>query len=140
MSSQTANNFRLLLAQGEIDFSSDVFKIILMAEGFTFDPDSHDLYADVASYELAAGYGYTTGGLTLTGVVIAQDDINDRVNISWNNAGWTATGDDVGPVCGAIIYDDTVTGDPVVGFIDFGGSYTQADGGQATIANIAVWV
>lgn len=138
MASQAANNFRMLLAAGSVNFSSDVFKIILMRSGFTFNPDSHDLYADVSASELAAGYGYTTGGNTLAGVSVDQDDVNDRCLITWNNTSWTASGGDVGPVVGAIIYDDTLAGDPIVGFIDFSGEYTEADGGMATIANISV--
>ena len=140
MSSQLANNFRLLLANGSINFGSDTFKIILMAEGFTFNPDSHDLYSDVSASELSAGVGYTTGGNTLAGVTLTQNDTADRVYVTWSNTSWTASGGDIGPVCGAIILDDTVANDPVVGFIDFGGSFTEPDGGTATIANITVTI
>lgn len=138
MASQASNNFRYLLATKAIDMANDVFKIMLMGSGFTFDPDTHDELADVSADELAAGYGYTTGGNTLSGVSVDIDTVNDRVNVTWNNTSWTASGGDVGPVCGAIIYDDTVTDDPIVGFIDFEGEYTEADGGMATIANITV--
>jgi len=138
MATQVANNFRMLLAAGGPNFSSDVFKIILMQEGFVFDPDTHDLYADVSASEQANGFGYTTGGATLTGVAVTQNDTDNRADITWASASWTAAGGDVGPVCGAIIYDDTLTSDPIVGFIDFNGSYTEADGGTASIANIKI--
>lgn len=138
MASQAANNFRMLMAAGTPNFSSDTFKIMLMAAGFTFNPATHDLLADVSASEVAAGYGYTTGGNTLAGVTVTQDDVNNRALVTWNNTSWTASGGDVGPVCGAIIYDDTLASDPIVGFIDFEGEYTEADGGMATIANISV--
>ena len=140
MASRVSNNFRLLLATKIVDFSADTFKIILMQEGFVFNPDTHDLYANVSASEVANGVGYTTGGNTLTGVAVTQNDTDDRVYVTWNNTSWTAAAGDIGPACGAIIYDDTVADDPIVGFIDFLGSYTEPDGGIATIANIKVTI
>lgn len=138
MAGTIANNFRVLLAQGAVDFDGDTFKAIAMKEGFVFNPATHDLYADVSASEQATGYGYTAGGVTLTGVSIVQNDTAARADITWNNITWTASGGDVGPLAGVIIYDDTVTNDPIVGYINFGGSYTVADGGTATVANVKV--
>ena len=138
MAGTIANNFRVLIAQGAVDFDADTFKAIAMVEGFVFNPATHDLYADVSASEQTTGYGYTTGGVTLTGVSIAQNDTDARADITWNNITWTASGGDVGPLAGVIIYDDTITNDPIVGYIDFGGAYTVADGGTATVANVKV--
>ena len=140
MASRVSNNFRLLLATKIVDFANDTFKIILMQEGFVFNPDTHDLLANVSASEVANGFGYTTGGNTLAGVAVTQNDTDDRVYVTWNNTSWTAAAGDIGPACGAIIYDDTVVNDPLVGFIDFLGSYTEPDGGIATIANIKVTI
>ena len=140
MSSQVSNNFRMLLAGGVPDFNLDVFKIILLGSGFVFNPDTNDLYTDVSPSELATLNGYTAGGATLSGISVLQDDVNDRASITWNNISWTATGGDIGPTVGAIIYDDTVVDDPIVGFIDFSAEYTEADGGIATITNITVTI
>ena len=138
MANAASNHIKYLLATKAIDFSSDTFKIILMQSGFIFDKDTHEEYADVSASELPNGNGYTTGGETLGGVAVAEDDVNDRCAVTWSNEQWTASGGPIGPSCGAIIYDDTVANDPIVGFIDFGGDITQADGGIATITNIAV--
>ena len=138
MAGTIANNFRVLIAQGVVDFDALTFKAIAMKEGFVFNPATHDLYADVSASEQTTGYGYTAGGVTLTGVSIAQNDTDARADITWNNITWTASGGDVGPLAGVIIYDDTITGDPIVGYIDFGGAYTVADGGTATLANVKV--
>lgn len=141
MASTASNKIKYLLATKAIDFANDTFKIILMQTGFTFDKDTHHGYADVSASELATGNGYTAGGATLSGVAVTEDDTDDRTEITWNNATWTASGGSIGPSPGAIIYDDTVTtptADPVVGYIDFGGDQTEADGGTATIANIEV--
>lgn len=138
MASYAANKIKYLLATKNIDFENDVFKIILMQSGFTFDVDTHHGYADVSGSELATGYGYTAGGATLGGVTVLEDDNNDRTSITWNNAAWTASGGSIGPTPGAIIYDDTPTtpqAKPIVGYIDFGGDQTEADGGVATVAN-----
>lgn len=138
MAGTIANNFRVLIAQGAVDFDADTFKAIAMVEGFVFNPATHDLYADVSASEQTTGYGYTAGGVTLTGVSIDQNDTDARADITWNNITWTASGGDVGPLAGVIIYDDTITNDPIVGYIDFGGAYTVADGGTAAVANVKV--
>lgn len=136
MAGTIANNFKVLIANGSVDFDGDTFKAIAMQYGFVFSRTTHDLYADVSAYELSTGYGYTAGGVTLTGVAITQNDTDGTSDITWNNITWTASGGDVGPIAGAILYDDTVTGDPIVGYIDFGGSYSVADGGTATISGV----
>ena len=133
MSNEASNKIKYLLATGAIDFSSDVFKIILMESGFVFDKDNHHQYTDVSGNELATANGYTVGGNTLAGVTVTEDDVDDRTEITWNNTSWTAAGGAIGPASGAIIYDDTHADDPIVGFIDFGADYTQVDGGTATI-------
>ena len=141
MATSASNKIKYLLATGVIDFSNDTFKIILMQSGFTFNKDTHHGYADVSASELPTGNGYTAGGATLSGVAVTEDDTDDRTEITWNNASWTASTGAIGPSPGAIIYDDTVTtptADPIVGYIDFGGDQTQADGGTATVSGIEV--
>ena len=139
MASTVANKIKYLLAKKAIDFSADSFKIILMKSGFVFDKDTHHGYADVSASELATGYGYTQNTKTLSGVTVTEDDTDDRTEVTWSNVTWTASGGSIGPTPGAIIFDDTVTtptADPIIGYIDFGGEQTQADGGVATISGI----
>jgi len=139
MASELSNKIKYLMGIKAIDFANDSFKIILMASGFVFDKDTHHGYADVSASELATGYGYTRDTKTLTGVALTEDDTNDRLSVTWSNATWTASGGNIGPTPGAIIYDDTPTtptANPIVGYIDFGGEQTQVDGGVATISSI----
>lgn len=138
MANLASNYLRYLLATKKIDFSSDTFKIILMASGFTFNPTTHKKYADVSANELANGNGYTTGGATLGAETITEDDANREVTITWPNPSWTASGGSIGPTPGAIIYDDTETDDSLIGYIDFGANYTQADGGTAALTGVSV--
>ena len=135
---QASNRIKYLLATGAIDFSSDVFKIILMESGFIFDKDTDHQYSDVSGNELPGINGYTAGGQVLAGAAVTEDDVDDRTEVTWNNATWTALGGPIGPASGAIIYDDTDVNKSIVGYIDFGTDYTQADGGTATITNIEV--
>lgn len=138
MTTEASNKIKYLLATKAIDFANDVFKIILLQSGFTFNKDTHHGYADVLASELATANGYTIGGNTLAGVAVTEDDGDDRTEIVWNNTTWTASGGPIGPTPGAVIYNDTVADDPIVGYIDFGGDQTQADGGVATISNVEV--
>ena len=140
MANAAANKIKYLLAFNAIDFANDTFKIILMESGFVFNKDTHHYYADVVASELGAGFGYLQGDKTLSGIAMVEDDTDDRCEITWSNVSWTATGGVLGPACGAIIYDDTVANDPIVGFIDFGQDYTQAEGGTATITGLSVLI
>ena len=136
MATEVGNKLKYLLATGAIDFSSDSFKIILMQSGFTFNKDTHHQYSDVSASELGTGNGYTANSKTLAGVSVTEDDTDDRTEVTWSNVTWTASGGAIGPTPGAIIFDDTHADDAIVGYIDFGGDQTQADGGVATISGI----
>jgi len=138
MTTEPSNKIKYLLATKAIDFANDTFKIALMQTGFTFNKDTHHGYANISASELSTANGYTAGGNTLAGVAVTEDDTDDRTEVVWNNTTWTASGGSIGPTPGAIIYDDTVADDPIVGYIDFGGDQTQANGGAATISNIEV--
>ena len=139
MASAASNKIKYMLANGLVDFANDNFRIILMASGFIFDKDTHELYANVVGSELATDHGYVQFAKVLSAApTITEDDLNDRTTIEWNAVSWIAAGGPIGPTCGAIILDNTVAGDPVVGFLDFLADYTQADGGTMTISDIEV--
>lgn len=138
MANAASNKVKYLLAFNAIDFVSDEFRIILMKSGYSFNKDTHHGYADVVASELGAGSGYSATGQALTGIAMVEDDSDDRCEITWDNASWTATGGAIGPVRGAIIYDEDVADDPIIGYIDFVSDYTQAEGGTATVTGIEV--
>ena len=141
MANTAANKIKTLIASGVVNFNTDAFKIILMISGFVFNKDTHHVYADVVASELATNFGYTQGAKAVVIAAVTEDDTNDRCSVTFANVSWTAAGGAIGPTPGAIIYDDTVAApvaDPIVGYIDFGSDYTQADGGTATITAIEV--
>lgn len=144
MSNQIPNSLKSMLWKGQIAAESDTFKIILMAINFTFDKDDHNAYSDVSAFELPTGNGYTSGGQGLTGVDVNTDDVEDRAEVTWDNATWTASGGSLS-VVGAIIFDDsTAEGsgddytDAIVAFIDANGVQTVADGAALTVSNLMV--
>lgn len=134
------NHIKYLLATKQVDFSTDTFKVILMNSTFSFDRDSHENLVNVNSSQLATGNGYTQNNKALTGVTIIEDDTNDRAQITWNNPEWTASGGSIGPTASAIIYDDTVTDDPLVMHISFETTYTIVDTASFSIKNITFYV
>lgn len=135
-----SNHFKFQLASGNIDFDSNVYKVILMNNTFAFDKDTHATLADVTADQLGTGNGYTQNDKTLTGISVVEDDTNDKAAITWDNATWTATGGSIGPTGAYIIYDDTTADDTVVACVDFGTDYTIADGSSIQLQNIAVGI
>jgi len=145
MANAIANYAKGMLLEGQIA-SSDTFKIILMASGFTFNKDTQQDYSDVSASEVANGVGYTTGGATLSGVAVAVSITLDNATLSWSNAEWTGDGGSI-VASGAIIYDDsTLVGDgddytdAIISYIDFGGDITIVDGQILKVTNINVTI
>jgi len=145
MANKVPNSFKAMLWKGQIAGEDDVFKIILMQGGFTFDQDAHHCYADVLASELSTGNGYTQGAKILTGVSIDIDDLTDRVEVTWDNAQWNATGGSLS-ASGAIIYNDSTLSvadggsddytDAIVSYKDAGGIITAVDTTPIIISSI----
>jgi len=90
-----------------------------------------------ADDELPAGNGYTQEEKELTNPT-AQINTYDSWEFSYPAVVWTATGGDIGPTPGAIIYDNSHPDKVIVGYIDFGQDYTANDGETLTISGIAI--
>jgi hypothetical protein len=75
------------------------------------------------SDELPNGSGYTTGGNTLTSVTPVADSttaVCDFADTSWTSATFTTSG--------AIIYNDTASGNPACAVLSFGGDQSVSSG------------
>jgi len=141
MASKLCQNFLYLMAKGDVDLDTDSLFWILMDTGFTFDRANDHKFADISASQLATGNGYTrfaAGGGTgkaAAGISISRNDTLYKVTITWSNPQWTASGGAIGPSPGAFLVDDTITDDPLVGYIDFGGEGTEPSGGTFTISS-----
>jgi len=132
-----SNYFKLLLMQKEIDFDNDNFRMILMSGEFSFDPDTDYYYNSISGEEVENG-GYVATGQLLAGGVLAQDNDNNKVTMSWDDPSWTASGETMGPCRGVVIYDDSVTNDPTVGFADFGSDVSVNASSVLQIQNVVL--
>jgi hypothetical protein len=101
---------KLKIGQGIIDLDGHTFKMALFTSSSNCNTLTHDELADLTS-QVANGDGYTTGGITLTGVTFTNSSGTSTFNC--DDVEWIASG--AGFICRfAVIYDDTVAGDPLV--------------------------
>jgi hypothetical protein len=123
------HEFKKFLGDGTIDLDSHTFKAVLSNTAPTLATD--DELADIT--QIANGFGYLTGGLTLTSVTWTETGAGLGV-WRWNVADftWTASGGTIGPFRYVIFYDDTATGDPLIGLLDYGTSISVTDGNAFT--------
>ena len=91
------------------NLSSDTFKMVLVTSSYTFAA-THSVYADLTN-ELSTANGYTAGGATLGSITWSQT--SGTATFDAADVSWTASGGSLVFRRG-VIYDDTVSGDPLV--------------------------
>lgn len=105
-----------------LDLDSDTIKIMLVTSSYTPDFGAHDFKGDVSNE--VSGTNYTAGGNTLGSVALTQTGGTikfDAADTSWSSATITSAR-------GAVIYDDTITDDPLIAYIDFGADFSSSNG------------
>jgi len=119
------NSFATKSMSGQINLSTDPFKIMLVDNTYTFDPDAHDSRSDITGE--ITGTGYTAGGQNLTSESWVQDNANNRTIFDFDNPEWTTA---TLSAYGAVIYKDSGSAatDWLVLFWDFGGIQTVTGG------------
>jgi hypothetical protein len=106
--------------------TGNTFKIALLkatASGSGTFGAATTSYTNLSTDELANGSGYTTGGNTLVSVTPVADGttaICDFSDTTWSTATFTTSG--------ALIYNDTASGDPACAVLSFGGDQTVSSG------------
>lgn len=110
------NRFLANLSNKEIDLEADTIKCAILDNGHTPDPD-HNVWADVSGDEVS-GTGYTTGGQDLAGKSVTEDDTNDLAKFDADNVIWSTV--TLVNARYAVLYDDSVSGDPLIAIFDFG--------------------
>jgi hypothetical protein len=126
------NNFVQYLANGTYNLGADTLKCILTN---TAPIATNSLYGDISANELANGNGYTTGGVTVTGVTSLQTSGTLKLIGSLANPTWTATGA-MGPFQYAVLYDSTPASPlkPLICAWNYGSTVSLVSGQTFTVA------
>jgi hypothetical protein len=117
-----------------IDFLSDTIKVSLHTLTTSFAQDTDEFFSDVLN-EVAAGNGYTAGGVTLGAKTVTTDAATNKMIFDNTvDPSWTASGAGFS-ANSAIFYKDTGTAStsPLIGWLDFGSTITLASGDTLTI-------
>ena len=112
-------------ANGNIDYGSDTFKMMLVTSSYTADKDAHEKRDDVTN-EVANGNGYTTGGVTVT-CTVAKDNATDKTTLTFAAGNWTSS---TITAAAAVIYKSrggASSADELVFYNDFGGDVSSSN-------------
>jgi len=117
------NTFKKELLEATHNFSNpggNTFKLAMYTNSATLGKSTTSF---TTGNEVSSPSGYTSGGKALVnaGTSVASDTaITDFSDLSFTGVTLTARG--------ALIYNDTATGDPAVAVLDFGGDKTATSG------------
>ena len=109
------------LALDSNDTTADRFKAMLVTSSYTPNFGTHDFKSDVTNE--VSGTGYDAGGKSLTSVTLTQSGGTitfDAADLTWASSTITARG--------AVVYDDSLTNDPLICYIDFGADKSSSAG------------
>ena len=115
------NALKNTLALDLDDTTADRFKVMLVTSGYTPNFGTHDFKSDVTNE--VSGTGYDAGGKSLTSVTLTQSGGTitfDAADLTWASSTITARG--------AVVYDDSLTNDPLIAYIDFGADKSSSAG------------
>jgi len=121
MASGIYNRFKANLMNKEVDLEADTIKVMLMDNVHSFTA-THNQKSEIVGNELPTAGGYTAGGAEITTKAVTQAASTkwDGDDVEWTSATFTAYH--------AVIYDDTLTNDDLIGSIDFGGAKSVSAG------------
>ncbi len=103
------------------DTTADRFKVMLVTSSYTPDFGTHDFKADVTNE--VVGTGYSADGESLSSVTLTQSGGTitfDADDVTWTSSTITARG--------AVVYDDSLTNNPLIAYIDFGADKSSSSG------------
>lgn len=105
----------------EIDFDTDVIKVMLCTSAYVPNQDTHIYKSSVTNEVSSAGTGYTAGGYTLTGISVTYDSATNKVKFTASDT--TIAGIDIPDFRYAVIYNSSPASDatrPLLSYVDFG--------------------
>lgn len=107
------------------DLEALTLKLALVTDSYTPNRDTDDFRNDFTAAEVPNGNGYSTGGVTLTGVALTYDSASDQVRLDFDDVGWTFLASKTWRY--ASLFVETVGGDsadPVIGLITWDANQT----------------
>lgn len=117
-----------------VDWLSDTIKIALCTSSYTPNQSTDEFWTTPAANEVGSGNGYTTGGATLGTKTLATSALITTFSAA-SPAAWTGSSAGFAAAY-AVIYDSTPgtsATDPLICYIDFGGTRTLGVGDTLTI-------
>lgn len=126
------NSFKVDTANGDIDLTNDTINVMLVQSAYTPNIDTHTRRSDITNE--ASGAGYSSGGATLAGKSVSQDNTNDRMEFTANDVTFSAS---TITARYAVFYKSTgvAANDNLIGYSDFGGDESSV-AGDFTLQNI----
>ena len=110
------------------NLGSDTLKILLAVDAPSASGDA--VKADLTS-ELGTANGYTSGGSAVT--ITGSSQTAGTYSLVGTDLVFTASGGQIGPFRYAVLYNDTSTGDMLIGYWDYGSNVTLNDGETFTV-------
>ena len=125
ITSAVCTSFKVEILKGVHDFTAttgNTFKIALYTSDATLGA-STTAFSATNEITNSSGTAYTSGGATLTSVTPTSDSttaVCDFADVSYTDASFTANG--------ALIYNDSASGDPACVVVAFGSDKTVTSG------------
>lgn len=116
------------IGDGTIDLDTHTFKV---AASNTAPVATNTILANIT--QIAAGNGYSTGGVTLTGVTYTEPSAGVW-RFDSNDFTFTASGGTMATFRYLVLYDDTAGSDDLVGYYDHGTAVSLPDGSSYPFA------
>jgi hypothetical protein len=108
-----------------LDLDNDTFYCMLVKAAYTPDFEVHTNKSQVT--DEVTGTNYTTGGNAMTGITFAGSS-DGTGTLKWDAANVTWPNSTISAVRAAVIYDNTVPDQRLIGYIDFLGDFSTTSG------------
>ena len=109
--------------QMAVNTGSDTFKVGMITNSSTPNFETHDHWSDLSGNEVS-GTNYSAGGVALASITLA----NDSGTLKFDAADSTWTTSTISSARAAVVYDDTLTNDPLICLVNFGADYASSAG------------
>jgi hypothetical protein len=120
------NSFKEAVAEKTHNLGSDSLKFMLTNIAPSL---ANTVKADLT--EIAAGNGYAAGGSVVT--VSSSAQTGGTYSLALADLTFTASGGSFADFRYIVLYNDTATSDELIGFLDYGASYTLTTGNTFVI-------